>query len=243
MLETQRSYVALGDSISIDLYPSLELAEQGRLAPGSRSAPVGAASLLFRNVDDVWPAHAGQDLVSHDPEARFRSLCIDGGTTEDVLRAQLPSLDGRAADLVTLTVGGNDLLEALSAGGSMEDEVSAIIERFDAIVDRLMGPRPRPRVILTTVYDPTDGSGILDGYNDAGPPLPLHHLDRFNDHVRARARGTGALLGDIHRHFLGHGRSAPAPERWYWSPSPIEPSARGASEVRRVWWQALTGAG
>jgi hypothetical protein len=47
------------------------------------------------------------------------------------------------------------------------------------------------------------------------------------------------LLADVHRHFLGHGVTAPAQERWYWSPNPIEPSARGASEIRRVWWAAV----
>ena len=53
------------------------------------------------------------------------------------------------------------------------------------------------------------------------------------------SRTPNALLADVHRHFLGHGVTAPEPERWYWSPNPIEPSARGASEIRRVWWAAL----
>jgi len=44
----------------------------------------------------------------------------------------------------------------------------------------------------------------------------------------------------IHDHFLGHGLSKPDPDaRWYWRHSIIEPSACGASEVRRLWLEAL----
>ena len=33
--------------------------------------------------------------------------------------------------------------------------------------------------------------------------------------------------------------NAPDRERWYWSRNLIEPNARGASEIRRVWWETL----
>ena len=93
--------------------------------------------------------------------------------------------------------------------------------------------------MLTTVYDPTDGTGLLPGLDTYGR-LPLEHLDRFNDHVRETAAATpGVVLADVHRHFLGHGVAAPEPERWYWRRNLVEPSAKGASEIRRVWWEAL----
>jgi hypothetical protein len=93
--------------------------------------------------------------------------------------------------------------------------------------------------VLTTVYDPTDGTGRLPGMEGYGR-LPLEYLDQFNDHVRETARTTTeAVLADVHRHFLGHGVTAPEPERWYWRRNLIEPNARGASEIRRVWWKVL----
>jgi hypothetical protein len=61
----------------------------------------------------------------------------------------------------------------------------------------------------------------------------------MNDYIRESARKKNALLADVHKHFLSHGLSAPPAERWYWEPNPIEPSARGASEIRRLWVQAL----
>jgi hypothetical protein len=89
--------------------------------------------------------------------------------------------------------------------------------------------------VLTTVYDPTDGTGMLPGLEGYGR-LPLEYLDRFNDHVRAIATASARTeLADVHRHFLGHGVAAPETDRWYWKRSMIEPNARGASEIRRVW--------
>jgi hypothetical protein len=44
----------------------------------------------------------------------------------------------------------------------------------------------------------------------------------------------------VHERFLGHGVSVGERERWYWRYNLIEPSARGASEIRRVWWECLS---
>jgi hypothetical protein len=58
--------------------------------------------------------------------------------------------------------------------------------------------------------------------------------------VRVLARESGRiLLADVHRHFLGHGATAAEPDRWYWKRNPIEPNARGASEIRRVWLETM----
>src|SRR5215207_444514 len=93
-------YVALGDSMSIDDYAG---------GPGR-----GAASLLWRNRDDDFPAWAGRDLTSRDPSARLVLLARDGATSTTVAREQLPRL--RRLDdtptLATVTMGGNDLLAA-----------------------------------------------------------------------------------------------------------------------------------
>ena len=70
--------------------------------------------------------------------------------------------------------------------------------------------------------------------------MPLHVLDGFNSHVRRLAEGTPQVVfADAHARFHGHGASAADAERWYWRRSLIEPSARGAHEIRRVWREAL----
>jgi hypothetical protein len=52
-------------------------------------------------------------------------------------------------------------------------------------------------------------------------------------------RTPGSAVADAHAHFLGHGVTAPEEERWYWKRSWIEPNAAGASEIRRLWLDAL----
>jgi len=70
--------------------------------------------------------------------------------------------------------------------------------------------------------------------------MPLDGLDQLNAHVRRLAEGTpGVVLADVYRHFLGHGTSVPESDRWFWRRSLVEPNARGASEIRRVWLDAL----
>jgi hypothetical protein len=140
-------------------------------------------------------------------------------------------------------VGGNDLLSAYGnrpRRDLLERIEQDVAEAYDFLVDTIRGRFSKSTLVLTTVYDPSDGTGQIPGvYEDVGP-LPIDILDRFNDHIRALAVGTPrVLLADAHAHFLGHGVTAPDAERWYWRRSLIEPNARGASEIRAVWLAAL----
>lgn len=253
-----RHYLSLGDSISIDRYPGLDVQEREGL-PGV-PAGLGAASLLYRNADDRWPEFRGRDLVSAVPGIRWTDLTADGATTASVLAGQLPRVppDLVGPVLITLTVGGNDLVGVLGlgyerppppgeeAGGAAGGEavreggeaVRAIARAAERIVVGLRDRLADPLVLLGTVYDPTDGTGDLgDGVvREDG----LRALAWLNDRLREIARERGAVSVDIHDHFLGHGLAEPDPRvRWYWPHLVIEPSARGASEVRRLWVEAL----
>ena len=74
MIEFAR-YIALGDSVSIDLYPALDAGEIDvavaleRDPSVGRVAPLGAASLFYHNTHDRWPEFAGDDLLSRFPQA------------------------------------------------------------------------------------------------------------------------------------------------------------------------------
>ncbi|HEY8258448.1 MAG TPA: SGNH/GDSL hydrolase family protein [Gemmatimonadales bacterium] len=233
-------YVALGDSMSTDHYPTCDVRQLD--VPPSRLDPIGAASLLYHNDNGLWPEFQGQDLESRSPGADFLNLAEDGAMIDDVATEELARL-GQDHDepdiLLTLNAGGNDLLDALTAGRRLEAVVGRIMRRYSDLVDTVREELPHAAFVLTTVYDPTDGTGVLPGLEDHGR-LPLDQLERFNELVRRTAQQDDRLvLADVHRHFMGHGQRAPEGERWYWRPNPIEPNARGASEIRRVWWQAL----
>jgi lysophospholipase L1-like esterase len=243
-------YIALGDSMSIDLYPALDAGETDvavaleRRAEAGAIAPLGAASLLARNDDERWPEFIGRDLASMWPGVEVDILATDGATIGDVFDGQLSELrDGDEDAIVTVTVGGNDLLSAFAArprGTLMERIVRDIGGAYDALLDAIDERLPRARLLLTTIYDPSDVTGVIPGVLEEAGQLPLRYLNTLNAHIRTRAmtRAT-ALLADVHAHFLGHGASAEPAERWYWRRSLVEPSALGASEIRRLWADLL----
>jgi len=245
-----RAYLALGDSMSIDRYPDLDHADRQTLA-----LPVtglGAASLLARNDDDVWPEFAGRDLVTISPGIDCRFEARDGATTESVLDSQVDALreiDPGGEALVTLTAGGNDLLGLIGATDRAgQAGVRAVLDNLDAILGVVRDRLPRAMVLVANVYDPTDGTGDLEGTRlhpaatiaDAWlRPQEMRWLGDCNAGVERLCRRRGARLIDLHRHFAGHGRSAPAAKRWYWTGSLIEPGMAGASEIRRLWLAAV----
>jgi lysophospholipase L1-like esterase len=230
-------YAALGDSISIDLY-----------AGGSGC---GGPSLLTRNNDDDFPQWHGKDLAGRHPGARLELLALDGGTIGTVLDVELPQLArlGRRPDLVSLTVGGNDLLQAYGDTVAARSVVEAVRAGVDRVLGELRALAPEAAVLLGTVYDPSDGTG--DATAVGLPPWPdaVPVLGELNETLRSVAAAHGARIADIHGAFLGHGVTAgdprhpgPRPEqRDLWFCSVIEPNAWGASAVRAAFWEALDG--
>lgn len=88
--------------------------------------------------------------------------------------------------------------------------------------------RIRP-ALIGNVYDPTVGD---DGKNFLGIPTATarRNLQRMNGVLAAAALRHGRLV-DLHAHFLRGDAS--------WFTRTIEPSLRGASEVRHAFWPAV----
>jgi lysophospholipase L1-like esterase len=234
------AYVALGDSISIDVYAG---------GPGR-----GGASLLARNRDEDFPDWRGLDLATTRPELDFALLATDGGTTGSLLDAQLPRLESSklVPRVVTLTVGGNDVLgaygdtrRALEVVGIVRGRVAHALDRLNALV-----PAGDP-VVVGTVYDPSDGTG--ETWRVGLPPWPdvVGVLSELNAELAAVAGEHGAVVADIHGRFLGHGLQAGNPgqpkarpgDRALWYCNVIEPNAWGADAVRGAFWAALEESG
>ncbi len=229
-------YVALGDSISIDAYAG--------------GAGRGGASLLARNRDDDFPQWRHHDLATTRPELGFAMLASDGGTTASVLDVQLPRLEssGAVPRVVTLTVGGNDVLGAYGDTRQALEIVGVVRARVGRALDRLrrLVP-PGDPVIVGTVYDPSDGTG--EAWRVGLPPWPdvVDVLAELNAALRAVASEHGSVVADIHGRFLGHGLQAGNPgqpharpgDRALWYCDIIEPNAWGADGVRAAFWAAL----
>jgi lysophospholipase L1-like esterase len=229
-------YVALGDSISIDLYAG---------GPGR-----GGASLLARNRDTDFPGWRGHDLATTRPELGFELLAGDGGTTSSLLDAQLPRLESSQAvpRVVTLTVGGNDVLGAYGDTRGALAIVDVVRERVGRALERLhaLVPSGDP-IVVGTVYDPSDGTGEAWRVGLAPWPEVVDVLAELNATLRAAAAEHGAIVAEIHERFLGHGLHAGNPAqgsarpggRALWYCNIIEPNAWGADAVRAAFWAAL----
>jgi lysophospholipase L1-like esterase len=231
------TYVALGDSISIDEYAG---------GPGR-----GGASLLALNRADDFPQWSGRDLSTRHPPLRYHLLAVDGGTTQTLLGSQLPWLEaaGLTPKVVTLTIGGNDLLGAYGDTARAKAVVHTVVVRVaEALtrLKRLMRAADDP-VVVGTVYDPSDGSG--DAARLGLPPWPevVDVLAELNSGLRAVAVEHGARIAEIHDQFLGHGLAVGNPaqpearpvNRALWYCNVIEPNAWGADAIRASFWQAL----
>jgi lysophospholipase L1-like esterase len=219
-------YIALGDSISTDDYPG-----EGK----------GAVSLLYRNENLLYPKFEGQDLETLHPGITFVSLVQDGATTSDVLRLQVPEaikLDAAYA-LFTLTAGGNDIL-------SLQAMPEEVLSNLRGIVKILSRTFANSRILVGTIYDPTDGVGDL-----LEPDIPLKRemstLRKINEQIRSEFSIGNVAVIDIYQHFLGHGNHCHDPGNAHYHPEDptcwymmmIEPNVRGAHEVRKLFLQAL----
>ncbi len=232
-------YVALGDSISIDWYAG---------GPGR-----GGASLLARNRDDDFPEWRGRDLATVLPGLEFALLATDGGTTRGLLQAQLPRLRAMPTrpSIVTVTIGGNDVLQAYGRTRRALKIVRDVHRRTDEALGRVreLTASPDAPIVVGTVYDPSDGTA------DAGKVgLPrwrelVEVLATLNDALRAVAHDHGARVAPIAERFFGHGLAAGNPgsgearpaNRNLWYCNVIEPNAWGADGVRAAFWEALGG--
>jgi acyl-CoA thioesterase I len=183
---------------------------------------VHPGALLVRNDDRLFPDFRGQDLQSRGG-GRLEHRAVDGATVDGLPRqsAGLRPPPGRAVAL--LTVGGNDLLRGLAA-----DEGAGVREFERKLLAWVRGMPVRP-LLVGTVYDPTFGD---DSRNFLGVPAKIAraNLKRVNtilSDIGARHGG----VADLQAHFL---RGDPS-----WFVHTIEPSLRGASEVRRAFWPLL----
>src|SRR3954463_12852165 len=159
--------------MSVDLYPALDAGKTDvsvaleRIEGAGGVAPIGAASLFFRNDEEAWPEEMSNDLSSLFPKITYRRLATDGATIGDVFGEQLPLVDETSEPtLVTLTIGSEDLFSAFSGAPKpalLNQIVSDLAEAYDLLIGAVRGTLPNSLIIATTVCDPSDRTGRIKG--------------------------------------------------------------------------------
>lgn len=207
--------VAVGDNLSID---------NNSVGPQN-----GAASLFYRNRDSVWPEFKGRDMVTRDPAVRLLVLAQDGATTRSTLMQQMkrvPSVDDPV--LVTITAGSQDILALAGSPHAKErgvEDADTLYDTMTALFEELGRRLSDAHILVANVPDVFGETGVAAEF-----------VPEFNSVVSDVAREQGASLVDLHTHFQGHGPEA-GDEAWL-TPN-LDPTPYGASEIRRMFWQAL----
>ena len=177
--------------------------------------------LLLRNDDALFPAFRGRDLASSGFDARLDHRAVDGARVND-LPGQAKRLRVAGPAIALLAVGGNDLLSGLAAGDA------AAVDAFERRLTGFLDALPIRPVLVGNVYDPTFGDDARN-FLPVDPRLARRNLARVNAVLAKLASGVGEMV-DVHAHFL---RGDPS-----WFTQTIEPSLRGASEVRAAFLPA-----
>jgi hypothetical protein len=129
-------------------------------------------------------------------------------------------------DIVFVSMGGNDFLSGLHQDRDGE-ETSDFLRQYGFILSQITSKK-----IIANVYDPFFGSAEINNIfpksTDQG--LVRRNYDSLNRGIEALAHRFGILL-DLRKHFLTGDSS--------WFDKTIEPSLRGASEIRRTIWVLL----
>jgi hypothetical protein len=184
-----RTYLALGDSMSIDRYTGVE---------GG-----GAASQFHQ-----WLNRDGATWVFDDQAA-------------DMCRMRYVPI--RRGDLITLTIGGNDLLAEKSF--YLKNGLGNFAEEHLRLLNNLRAHNPAAIFIVGNIYA-------------SQTPLPqelVRALDEANAMIAANVEKVGGHLADIRRAFRGR-------EREYLCYD-IEPSLKGAGIIAGLFREAVIKSG
>jgi lysophospholipase L1-like esterase len=195
-LTASTRYVALGDSYAAGMGGG---AEQGKC----RLSPNGYPS--------VFAHRAGVDLV-------VNAACA-GATTSDLLKHQLIALDDRT-DLVTVSIGGNDLGVAEIAGScaagkaaACRNQVTAALsllnvlpDRLDTVYSAIAQAAPNARIVVTgytLLYDASD-PGAADFQTAAAINAATIGLNEVIRQAVDEQRADGKAMTYLPVDFAGH---------------------------------------
>jgi acyl-CoA thioesterase-1 len=190
---------------------------------------VSPGTLLCENRDDLFPEFVGEDLRSVGP-VTLAHRARDGAVLHG-LRAQYPRKAQPESACAIITIGGNDLLQGLIS--RPEDQLRAAWNAWMDDFEHAIRECPVPTRLVGTVYDPTFRDPTIEARWGFGSLTELvrARLVAFNAQLAERTLRAGAVPVDIHGLFLSGDPS--------WVVEEIEPSIRGASEVRRAFLHPL----
>lgn len=234
-LTTSTRYVALGDSFAAGMGGG---DETGKCRSSAASYPA------------VFTGESGIHLVTN--------AACSGATTSDLLRKQLIALDDRT-DLVTVSVGGNDLgVAAIAAdcaagkAASCRSQLTSALsllnvlpERLATVYDAILQAAPNARVVVTgyaLMYDASNPEAKDFGMAAAINAATIGLNQVIDDAVDAE-RAKGAPMTFVGVDFAGHAIGDADPWVHTSGVDAFHPTADGYAEYARQLVRRLGTAG
>ncbi len=228
-------YVALGDSYAAGMGAG---GETGKCRVSDTSYP------------DLFAEQSHVDLI-------VNAAC-SGATTSDLLNSQLIALDDRT-DLVTVSVGGNDLGVADVAGScaagkavACRDQLSSALsllnilpQRLDAVYKAIAQAAPNARIVVTgyaALYDVSNSSAPDFGMATAIDAATIGLNEVIKEAVE-KARESGIPMTFVAVDFDGHGIGSAHPWIHGTGADAFHPTAAGYREYSRALVRLLGTAG
>ncbi|GLW32562.1 SGNH/GDSL hydrolase family protein [Actinoplanes regularis] len=189
-------YVALGDSYS-----------SGVGAPGQ-----SGTCLRSNN------SYAAQWAATNSPTT-FQFLACSGAVTDDVLNTQVPAM-ASGADLVSITIGGNDagfaptvitcLTSSDSACTAKVNQGKAYVAntlggKLDATYAAIKNKAPGAKVVVLSYPNIFDTSALLCEMSLTKRKALNSGAQVLDDMIKARATAAGLTFADVRSNFSGHG--------------------------------------
>lgn len=184
-------------------------------APGSSYVAVGDSMTI---PGGTYPAFVARTLRTQTPSLRVRLLGCSGTTAAEVVRgggpcaypegtqlaaaeAYLRARRGRA-DLVTVTIGANDVFECAAAAdlGCLRERLPAVRADVTTIARRLRAAAGRRTTLVgTTYHDPFLGYWVQARRDDARASVPV--ITEFNRALASVYRAQGWRVADVGAEF------------------------------------------
>ena len=158
-------------------------------APGLRYVALGDSYTIGTSVEppERFPDQLVRALGSEELVVQIvANLGVNGYTSTDLIRYELPALDALEPDFATVLIGVNDVVQ----GVAIETYEANVVTILDALLARL----PARRIVTVAIPDYT----VTPAGADYGDPTQQHDAIAANNAVMERlARERGIAFVDI----------------------------------------------
>jgi lysophospholipase L1-like esterase len=208
------------------------------------------------------------DLTAKYPNLMYVHAAVQGAITDEysdnkpmhgtrpLLVTQIKGLANNYPGdiLVTITIGGNDLVahatEAIS-GGSLDAAVRAeLTTHLDAELGELAMPgrlgSGKVYIILANIYDFSDGMGNFatlrcPPYANVNAMKDSTTFAAWNADMLTAVQKVQGSIYNMHDDFQGHGFNNKVADQVWYNTDCIHPNAKGHDEIRRAIYKLVTG--